>query len=232
MAMKLPRVTIEELDSLVEQLDKPDAAVREEAMKRLADYERAGRVPLEALLEFSEAENPSLSMYAISALGRNGETAAVKKLIDLAERHRAGNPMFLEQIVDALGETRNAGGASVLLSLLGIRSGWSGKLFGRMARKDEEDPAVVRNREHVTLAVLRALEKLEDPKAAALLGEYLEHPEPLVRWHAIQNLVRCKVQSFGERLKQMAADDPSELVREAAAIALERLEPLPPNLNN
>ena len=67
-------------------------------------------------------------------------------------------PMFRGQIVDARGETRNAGGASVLLSLLGIRSGWSGKLFGRMARQDEEDPAVVRNREHVTLAVLRALE--------------------------------------------------------------------------
>ncbi|HKI98371.1 MAG TPA: HEAT repeat domain-containing protein [bacterium] len=232
MAMKLPRVTIEELDSLVDQLNKPDVQLRDAAMARLADYERAGRVPLEALLEFSESENASLSMYAISALGRNGEPAAVKKLIDLAERHRTGNSIFLEQIIDALGETRNTGASSVLLSLLGIRGGWSGKLFGRKGRKEDEAPEVVRIREAVTLAVLRALEKIEDPKAAELLGEYLEHPEPLVRWHAVQNLVHCNVAKFNDRLREMAAGDKSELVREAASLAVDRLEPLPPNLNN
>ena len=231
MAMKLPRATIEELDGLVEQLTKPDAPLREEATKRLLEYERNGRLPLEALLEFSESENPPLSMYAISALGRNGQPAALKKLIDLAQRHRAGNPLFLAQIVDALGDTHHAGASPVLLGLLGLRTG-RGKLFGRKSRKEEEEAALERSRAFLTLPVLRALEKVGDAKAAALLGDYLEHPEPLVRWHAIQNLVRCNVLQFNERLKQMADGDGNALVREAAAIAIERLEPLPPNLNN
>jgi HEAT repeat protein len=232
MAAKLPRATIEELDGLVEQLAKPEANLRETALVRLTEFERSGRMPLEALLDFCESENPTLSMYAISALGRNGEPAAVKKLIDLAERHRGGNLLFLEQIVDALGEAHSPSASSVLLGLLGIRTGWSKRLFGRRGRKEEEEGESEPNRAQITLPVLRALEKIADPKASALLGEFLTHPEPLVRWHAIQNLVRCNVPDFAERLKELAANDASELVREAAAIAVERLVPLPPNLNN
>ena len=232
MAVKLPQATIEELDALVEQLGKQEAHVRDAAMMRLTDFERTGRMPLEALLEFSESDQPALSMYAISALGRNGQPAAVKKLIDLTERHRGGNLLYLEQLVDALGETRNAGASSVLLSLLGIRTGWSGKLFGRRGRKEEEDKAAEPNRAQVVLPVLRALEKIEDPKAAQLLGEFLSHAEPLVRWHAIQNLMKCNVTDFMDRIREMAESDENELVREAASIAVDRLEPLPPNLNN
>ena len=80
MAMKLPRAMIEELDSLVEELTRHDPNRRDAAMRRLETFERAGRLPLEALLEFSESDKAPLSMYAISALGRNGRPAAVKKL--------------------------------------------------------------------------------------------------------------------------------------------------------
>jgi len=231
MAMKLPRATIEELDALVEQLTKPEPPVREEATKRLLEYERNGRLPLDALLEFSESENPALSMYAISALGRNGQPPAVKKLLDLAERHRSGNPLFVVQIVDALGETRSATACPLLLSMIGLRPA-RGKLFGRKPRKEEDEAAAERGRAFMTLPVLRALERIGDAKSAALLGDYLEHAEPLVRWHAIQNLVSGNVVQFNERLRKMADNDTNALVREAASIAMERLEPLPPNLNN
>lgn len=231
MAMKLPRVTIEELDGLVAQLNKPEAHLRDAAMTRLADHERNGRLPLAALLEFCEVENPALSMYAISALGRNGQPAAVKKLIDLMERHRAGNLLFLEQIIDALGETRSLQAAPPLAALLGIRGGWSGKLFGRR-RKEEDEAAQERLRDQLALPVLRALERVADPRTAPLLGDYLTHAEPLVRWHAIRIMAATNTTAFNDRLRDLAANDPQELVREAAALALERLEPLPPNLNN
>lgn len=233
MAMKLPRATIEELEGLVDQLGKDDPRKREQAMLRLEDYERSGRVPLEALLEFSEAQQPSLSMYAIAALGRNGGPAAVKRLVELAERHRGGNVLFLETIVDALGETREAAAAPVLLSLLGIRTGWTGKLPWRRGRKAEEDEAEGGpDRERLALPVVRALEKIGDAGAAERLGDYLEHPDALVRWHTVQLLAKCNLGAFGARIKAMAEDDADELVREAAAIAADKLTPLPPNLNN
>lgn len=233
MAIKIPRATIEELEGLVEQLNKPDPKLREDAMSRLDDHERSGRVPVEALLEIAESDRPNLSMYAIHALGRNGTPAAVKKLIELAERNRTGNVLFLETIVDALGEAGDATASSVLLGLLGIRTGLTGKLFGRRGRKGEdEDPQAERLREQLTLPVVRALEKIADPKAAEQLGGFLEHGDALVRWHTIRALAACNVGTFGARIRELADGDPHELVREAAAIALDKLEPLPPNLNN
>jgi HEAT repeat protein len=232
MAAKMPRVTIEELDGLVEQLGKNEAKLREAALVRLTDFERTGRMPLQTLLDLSQSDHPSLSMYAITALGRNGEPGAVRRLIELAERHRAGNVLFLEQIIDALGETRSPAACGVLLGLLGIRSGWSGKLFAWRGRKEGDDAEANPHRAQITLPVLRALAKIADPKAAALLEDYLSHPDPLVRWHAIQNLLAGNVKDRVARLREMAAQDANDLVREAAAIAVERFEPLPPNLNN
>ena len=233
MAVNLPRGIAEELDTLVEQLGKPDAKLREKATVRLLEHERAGRVPLAALLEFSESDNPSLSMYAISALGRNGEPKAVTRLVEMVERNRDGNALYLEQIIDALGDTHSTDAAGVLLGLLGIRTGWGSKLFGRRGRKEEDEAAQARFRERVTLPVLRALEKIADPKAAQALGAgYLSHQDPLVRWHAVQILLHCNLGDHNAKLREMAEQDADDLVREAASIAIERLEPLPPRMNN
>ncbi len=231
MASRMPRATIEELEELVAQLTKHNVEQREAAMVRLAEHERNGRVPLEALLEFADAEHAPLSMYAISALGRNGDAEAVRKLGELLERHRETNVLLLETVVDALGETRSAAAAPMLLGLLGIRSGWSGKLFGRRARREEDDAAEQQQRERLVLPVVRALEKIADPKAAEQLEPYLSHEDHLVRWHAVQTLAAAKVNRFNVRLQEMSEHDASEVVREAAAIALEGLAPLPPNLN-
>jgi HEAT repeat protein len=233
MTLKLPRHVIDELDGLVEELSRNDPQRRESALVKLTDNERSGRVPLPVLLEMAGDERPTLSMYAISALGRNGGPAAVNKLLELLEAKREGNALLVETIVDALGECGSATAAPALLGLLGMRTGWTNKLFNRKARREEPvAEAELRLREYLTLPVIRALARIADPKTAALLGDYLAHPDPLVRWHAIQNLRQSKLTDFNDRLKRIAEQDQSALVRELASIALEQLNPLPPNLNN
>ena len=230
MAMKLPRATIEELDQLVEQLTKPDPERREAALRRLESYERSGQLPLEALVEYSQSDYAPLSMYAIAALGRNGQPGAVKKLSELLEQHRQGNPLVLETVIDALGETGDANATGPLMALLGIRSGWSGRLFGRKSK--DEDAQQERQRERLVLPVLRALGKVVDPKGAELLGAYLEHADHLVRWHALQCIARGQSALFNDRVRALADKDPHQLVRDAAQLLLTKLAPLPPNLSN
>lgn len=233
MAIKMPRVTIEELDGLIEQLSKNDVVKRDSAMVRLGDYERSGKIPLAVLLDLSEEEHPPVSMYAISALGRNGEPAAVKKLLELLDKHRKSNPIFFETIIDALGQARSSSASGVLLSLLGIQTGWKGKLFkSRKGDSEKEDEGEKRRKDQLALPVIRALEQIEDAKAAELLGDFLSHSDSLVRWHTVQNVMRCGVRDFDGKLKEMAKQDESPLVREIADIALEKLGVLPPNLNN
>lgn len=234
MTVKLPRSTLHELERLVEQLTRGDADKRNIAMNRLSDYERSGKIPLDLLLELSEAEKPSVSMYAITALGRNGQPSAVNKLIALMEKHKTSNPLFLETIIDALGDAKNPKAAAVLLGLIGIKRGLTGKLFGRRGRKNnpEEEGHDEGLREFLTLSVIRALEKIQDPGATKLLADYLAHPDPIVRWHIIQTILKCGLAEFNGQLREMAGRDDNKLVREMADIAVSKLEPLPPNLNN
>lgn len=233
MAQGLSQEMKEELDKLAETLVKGDAEERNLALSRLMNYEQAGKIPLRALLNLADHEDGSLSLYAISGLGRNGSADAVKKLVEMLERHKSGNPLFLQGIVDALGEAGEAGGTAALLGLLGIRVGWKGKLKGALSRKpaepSEEESGM---RSFLTLPVVRALERIGDPRAAELLGEYLEHEDYLVRWHALQLMVNARYTGFMPRIREMAQSDPSEVVRELADIAIGKLEALPPNMNN
>ncbi|NIT63335.1 MAG: HEAT repeat domain-containing protein, partial [Gammaproteobacteria bacterium] len=144
----------------------------------------AGMIPLQTLVQLSEHDHPPLSMYAISALGRNASPEAVKQLVKLLQQHRQGNLLFLETIIEALGETRSHKASAPLLELLGFRGGLIGRVLGRRQNSKEspEESEAAALREQVALPVIRALEKIEDPKAAEQIGEFLEHPNHLVRW--------------------------------------------------
>lgn len=113
---------------------------------------------------------------------------------------------------------------------------WPGlveRLLGRRSKKEDEDGSLAKQaRDHFALPVIRALENIQDPKAAEKLGEFLDHPDYLVRCHTIQNIQNCGLTGFIEKLKEMSKKDEHKLVRESADIAQGHLQPLPPELNN
>lgn len=233
MTIKLTRTTIEELEGLVDQLTKEDPQKRSKAMVRLTDYESTGKIPLEVLINLSQNDHPPLSMYAISALGRNGQPEAVENLIKLFYKHRRSHLLFLETIIDALGETKSSKASGPLLELLGFKTGLVKRLLGGRSKKEDEEGSEARKtKENFILPVLRALEKIQDPKASEKLGEFLDHPDYLVRCHTIQNIQNCRLTGFIGKLKEMSKKDEHELVRESADIAHGYLQPLPPELNN
>lgn len=235
MALKLPKRLITELDRLMEMLAKGDPDDRQEAIARLKSYEQSGKIPLESLLEMADEPNMTMSMYGIMALGRNGSSQAVQKLCGLLEKNREGNVVFLESLVDALGATGHKNAGPVLLELVGINVTRKGKLLkwlGRNKNKNEDDEAQTRLQEYLALPVARAVENLLDPMAASALSTFLDHTDPLVRWHAIQALLKTKVPDFNGKLQELSEKDPNSMVKEAAEIALLDLAPLPPPLNN
>lgn len=232
MTIKLPRITIDELERLVDQLTKESPDKREVAMVRLMDYERSGKIPLEVMIDLSQSEHPPLSMYAISALGRNGMPQAVSQLVKLLAKNRQGNPLFLETIIEALGETKSHKASATLLELLGLKTGLVDRWFARRSKKEEEGPEETKRREQMILPVIRALEKIQDPRASEKLAVYLDHSDYLIRWHTLQSILKCGLTEFNAKLKDMSANDQHELVREMADIAYGKLTPLPPELNN
>lgn len=233
MTLKLPRDVLANLDYLIEKLSKGAPEDRKLASGKLMGYEKSGRITLIALIELAEEENLSLSMYGISGLGRNKSAKAVKKLIELLRKHRKGNALYMETIVEALGETASPEAAPALLELIGIETGVKEKWRGLMKKRDKgPDQEEVNRQEYLALSVLRNMQKIKHPKFAALMGGFLEHSDPLLRWHTIQILVNSEVNKFNEQLQRMATEDDDDMVREAARIALSDLNALPQHLNN
>lgn len=233
MIEKLPKALIQELDGLMKQLLHGNAEERGLAMSRLASYEQSGKLSLPLLIEMADDPDPTVSMYAITALGRSGHPRAVKKLVALSAAHREGNPLILETIVDALGETRSKEATPALLDLLGIGGNWTSRLFGRLSRHNEARQArLERLRAQMALPVTRALEKIGDPLAAEAIGPFLDHEDALVRCHAIRAIINAGFTRSLERIRQMAESDPNATVQELARIALSRLSPPPTQLHN
>src|SRR3990167_6292879 len=125
MSAKLPKSLIDELDGLMKQILQGGPELRNEALARLNDYERAGRIPMSLLIQMADEPNPAVAMYAASALGRTGQPAAVKKLLSMLAASRAGNALILETVVDALGESKSPEATPALLDLLKLGGSWS-----------------------------------------------------------------------------------------------------------
>ena len=235
MALKLPKRVLEEMDRLMVQLAKGSPEDRQEAMARLQSHEKSGKIPLDSLLEMVDQPDMTMSIYGVMALGRNGSNQAVQKLCSMLEKHRDGNVVFLETLVDALGATGHKNAGPILLELVGIHITRKGRLLkwlGRNKNKNEEDESQARLREYLALPVVRAVENLLDPVAASALNVFLDHEDPLVRWHTIQALLKTRVTDFNDKLRELTGSDPNPMVKEAAEIALLDLSPLPPPLNN
>lgn len=233
MPARMSEEVIKELDQMMDRLNKGDVDERQLITTRLLDYEKSGKIPLEALLEMADEDNPTIAMYAVGALGRSRHPAAVLKLVALAEQYRTRHPMFTETVVDALGETGDKAATPLLLDFLGVKSGWKSKLLGKFSLKKEEQTEEEKGfRTYVALPAIRALAKLGDPRAAEAFGVCLEHEDSLVRWHAVQGIVACGLTDFIGRLARMGQGDADALVREAAQIAVERMQSPPPRMVN
>ena len=233
MTEKLPKALIEELDGLMKEMLHGNAEERGVAMSRLTAYEQSGRISLPLLLEMADEPNPSLSMYAITALGRNGHPQAVKKLGALAAAYREGHTLILEMVVDALGETRSKDAVPALLELLGLGTGWTSRLLGRFSRKNEEQQARAEKlRAQMVLPVTRALEKIGDPRSAEAIGPFLDHEDALVRCHTIGTIMHAGFTRSLDRIRQMAQEDPNPTVKELAQLALNKLAPPTTQVSN
>jgi len=233
MPARMTEEVLKELDQMMDRLNKGDVDERQLITTRLIDYEKSGKITVAALLEMADEGNPTMAMYAVVALGRSKHPAAAQKLIDLAEEYRTRHPMFTETVVDALGETGDKAATPLLMEFLGIKSGWKSKLLGKFSLKKEEPSEEEKGfRTYIALPAMRALAKLADPRAAEAFSAYLEHEDSLVRWHAVQGIVACGLTDFIGRLARMGQSDPDALVREAAQIAVERMQSPPPQMVN
>ena len=229
MANKLSKQTADELQRLMESMKSQNSDERINANKRLIDHERAGRIPLEVLLQISKEGSSAQVMYAISALGRNKQPKAVDRLMEMLEQNKRKHPLLLQSIVDALGDAKDKRATERLLKLLDLRLGKTGKLLNKMKKstgkkndsQEQSDKDAIHN--FIKLPVVRALEHIADDRAAPVLGSLLEDEDTLVRWHTLEVISVTSNLDHIAKLKDMQKNDESPLVQEKASIVMEHL---------
>ncbi len=208
------------LKTLMENLTRGDVVQRSEATARLLEREKNGKTTLPMLISWSRGKDIPQVMYAIGALGRNQSPKALKQLLLLLHKHQNGNPLFVEVIVTALGDTGNRKAVSPLLRLLGV-STWRKLIKGKSHVIDLEK--IPENRNTIRLAVIRALANIIGSKDARWMGVFLHDEDPLVRWHTIQLMGQSGCREFIKDIEHLAKHDKSEIVKEKADIALDEM---------
>ena len=222
-----------EIDQLMARLSEAEAEERKALLSRLHDYERAGKFSHPMLIAMAEDANPTIAMYGISALGREGSEEALRTLLQMGEaRHAAprisGNLLLLETVVDALGTIQRKEAAPFLLRLLGLKSTLHPRrlLRRRKGRREEQEISAERARRHLILPVLKALYPIANTRLSRKVLPLLHDPEPLVRWHILQFLVKGGYHQELPQIEKLQDQDQSPLVREAAQLAAEKLQAL------
>jgi len=231
MSQALPERVLAELDQLFDNLTRQEEPIRNRAMSRLMEYEKSGSIPLEALIDMTREKNPVVSMYAIGALGRNGSPQAVSRLLEMANKAMSENPLVLETLIEAMGAAKAKETVPFLLEMLGVKTGLK-KLLGKITPKKETDPEKAGLRDFLLLPIVKVLDEIGDPRAPQALEFLLEHEDHLVRWHMVRMVMNAQMAEVSTKIHFMAEHDANELVREMAQLALAKLNPLPPNMNN
>ena len=207
-----------ELKRLMDDIVQGDAPKRAESFAYLADHEKSGRITLDMLLEWSRGEEMSQTMYAIAALGRNQSPKAVERLVGLLEKNKTANPLFLEQILEALEKARDPKAVPALLHFLGASS-WRKLIKSKAKVINLSD--LSETCKTVRLAVIRALENVISSKDAIVLGVFLHDEDPLVRWHTLHLMIQSGCREFIDDMQHLAENDASAVVKEKAKIALD-----------
>jgi HEAT repeat protein len=187
----------EALQPLQRALAASEPARRSAAASALA---RWGREPAIDLLQWAaaadaDADVTQAALHGLARIGDGSSTAAARAIGALAAV--ASDPARYDRTVGALARVSAAAIPRVGACL------------------SSRDP-------RVRHAVVEALARLSHPAASAYLRSALADSEPIVRQHAVVVLARLGSRGVARSFAEMAANDPSDMVRRAAAAALRR----------
>lgn len=183
-----------------------------------------GAEALAGLLAALESTDPGVRRTAIEALGHRGDPAAVQLIQEIARR--TDDDGELSAALDALGRI---GGAAAVAALVEAsrRRGLAETAAEALSRLRPEDvDALAEGLHHpdvrARLAVVEALARRRDGRAAPLLAQALKDAAPAIRTAAAHALRRLDLRAVRPRLEMLARSDEDAGVREAAQSALHR----------
>lgn len=184
---------------------------RKTALRELIFQEQEGAFEDQDFIDLLRDEDPVFQSYAIGAMGRNKIAQGVQELIELFETSR--DPLILSALLSAFADFAIPDfKPAVLNTLKGVTP--------ETPDSEPDDPFLV---DQLLVPALKYLQAAGDPSGIEeSVLPYLKHEDPTVRWHALRVFNLLEIRLPEQDLETIIKHDKSSLVREQAAVLLER----------
>jgi len=187
------------------------AADRNQALKELQILELEGNFQAEDLINLLEEKDFVFQTYAIGAIGRLKLEKGIPSLIRLFQE--SNDPLVLPVLLNTFASFKDAVFVENVLEkvealLAKIESNPSGG-YGFLL-------------EQIIVPALKYLQTAGDRKVEKTVQHFLNDSDPTVRWHALVTYDKLNLPMSDETLRQMMNHDKYALVREQAAVMLEK----------
>ncbi len=202
----------EELVALLDRLRYgKDASERNQALKDLKLLESEGRVIDDDLLQLLDDKDFVFQSYAIGAIGRLKVGKANSRLCELFEQ--SSDPLILPLLLDAFIRIGSNKFCSCVESKLDY-----------LERVSKENPQGDHSfiLDHILVPSLKYFQVSANRDVKETVYRYLSHSDPIVRWNALITFDKLELQISVEEIESIQKNDSYVLVREQAAIMLEK----------
>jgi HEAT repeat protein len=203
---------------LLEQLRfSKTAQQRKNVLQELIALEERGRLEPDDLLKLLDDPDPVFRVYAIGAFGRHRIRSGVDRLKKLyLDNH---NPLMLSALLAAFTEYGTGDFVKAVLAKLKKSRRAIGARSSTGARLDRIfDNAFLLDQ--ILVPSLKYLRVAGNPRIEKSIRMFLNHEDPVVRWHTLLAYDHLSLSIKEKRLRQIETSDPSALLREQAAIML------------
>ncbi|MBU2649176.1 hypothetical protein KKI24_30995 [bacterium] len=206
-----------------ELLDKlrfgKDGEERKDALRALINLEYEAGFDDAGYLKLLADQDPVIRVYAIGATGRQKISAAIPELIKLFQE--SSDTLILNELLTAFLQYDSDDFLDIVIEKLRklTKKSW---LFSKRSpiSGSRSDKSFILNQ--ILIPSLKYIEIAGNAKVEKTVRPFLDHEDANVRWHALQVFEKLKINLKKEILGRMHTSDPSPLVRELAAILVEK----------
>ncbi|MCP4296217.1 MAG: hypothetical protein GY786_11470 [Proteobacteria bacterium] len=189
------------------------AEERIEVEQRLADVEQSGLINDQEYLELLENDHPVIRIYGAGVLGRQKSKAGIAPLIEFYDKEK--NPLVLSQLLNVFFHYDSGEFLDVILAKI-LLSPWKGLINKKTSSKQRV------LRDLILTDSLKYIQKWGDNRIEKKIAIFLKHSDPLVRWNTLKSFDALNLKLNIIEVEKIAIDDSDRLVRELAAIIIEK----------
>ncbi|MBC8395036.1 MAG: hypothetical protein H8E17_21005 [Deltaproteobacteria bacterium] len=191
---------------------------RKEALKALINLEYEVRFDEADFLKLLADEDPVFQVYAIGAMGRQKIKAGIPELRKIYLN--ASDTLILNELLTSFQQFESDDFIDIVVEKLRKLTKKSWSFLKNSSYDRDSDRGFILNQ--ILIPSLRYIQMAGNAKVEKTVRVFLDHEDANVRWHSLMVFDKLGIPLKQDFISRMIESDPSPLVKELAAIMMEK----------